>query len=179
MVAASLITICINPPFYWVSLLWLQQNLVLPRGKRVCGLKEIEEKDRLCKEVIFLETKRASVTALIWCCVFSGSFTSSPAYEQDSDLPLHGSLSSRTCSAPADCHLSPGTPLTVLPVVRKFSSNNFRSNLFMLQNISGLPFVTPPSLSASQHFLWALGRYCTHNLGEKPRSSEAAFGFCL
>lgn len=77
---------------------------------------------------------------------FSGSFTSSPAYEQDSDLPLHGSLSSRTCSAPAHSHLSPQMPLTVLPVVRKFSSNSFRSNIFMPQNISGLTFVTPPLL---------------------------------
>lgn len=113
-------------------------------------LKEIEGKERSCQKVIFLEMKCGSVTALI--CVFSGSFTSSPAYE-DSDLPLHGSLNSRTCSARADSHPSPGMPLTVLPVERKFSSNNFRSNLFMPQNISELPFVTPPSLAASRHFL--------------------------
>jgi len=73
--------------------------------------------------------------------------------EEDSDLPLHGSLDSITCAAPAESHLSLGMPLTVLPVVRKFSSNNFRSNLLMPQNMSGLPFVTPPLLSASQHFL--------------------------
>jgi len=99
----------------------------------------------------------ASVTALIWCYVFSGSFTSSPAYKEHSDLPLHGSLNSRTCSAPADSHLSPERPLTVLPVVIKFSSNNFRSNRFMPQNTPGLPFVTPPSLSSQLTFFVGTG----------------------
>lgn len=128
----------------------------IPKGKRVCGLNSWRKDPA---RVLFFWKRNVPESQLWFGAVFfAGSFTSSPAYQEDSDLPLHGSLSSRTCSAPADSHLSPGMPLTVLPVVRKFSSNNFWSNLFMLQNISGLPFVTPPSLSASQHFLWVLGR---------------------
>lgn len=38
VVASSLTGVCINPAF-WMSLLWLQKNLLFPRGKRVCGVK--------------------------------------------------------------------------------------------------------------------------------------------
>lgn len=39
VVASSFTGICINPAFCWVSRLWLQKNLLIPRGKRVCGVK--------------------------------------------------------------------------------------------------------------------------------------------
>lgn len=39
VVASSFTGICINPAFCSVSLLWLQKNLLIPRGKRVCGVK--------------------------------------------------------------------------------------------------------------------------------------------
>lgn len=38
VVASSLTVVCINSAFCWVSLLWLQ-NFLMPRGKRVRGVK--------------------------------------------------------------------------------------------------------------------------------------------
>ena len=129
------------------------------RQKSLCIEQLKERKGRTLQGGYFSRNEMCQCHSFALVLCFFLVWASSPAYEGDSDLPLHGSLRSRTCSAPADSHLSLGMPLTVLPVVRKLSSNNFRSSLFMPQNISGLPFVTPPSLSASQHFLWVLGRH--------------------